>query len=68
MSMSSRARRPTPAMQPAIFTPDKRKLRWNGRFKTWTITDRATGQPRNINREMARAYAAAGIGIEEMRE
>jgi len=65
--MSNRNRGPTPAMRPAIFTPNKRKLRWNPRYKTWTITDRATGQPRNITREMARAYAAAGIAVEEMK-
>lgn len=38
-----------------------RRLRWSVRFACYQITDRVTGQWRNLNEPMYRAYVAAGI-------
>lgn len=41
-----------------------RKLRWSWRYNTWQITDRVTGQWRNINVYMARAYTSLGAEVD----
>jgi hypothetical protein len=39
-------------------------VRYSERYHTYQVIDRVTGQWRNINEPMARAYIAAGLRFE----